>query len=58
MDFFRKQTAARIAQQQLDEAERLALEHKAAAEHHEALAAMYAARIARLTQGRDPRTEA
>jgi hypothetical protein len=39
---------AKVRQQQLYEAERLQLEHAAAAEHHQALADMYAARIKRL----------
>lgn len=39
----------KIASQQLYEAKRLLLDHRAAAEHHDALARMYEARIARLT---------
>jgi hypothetical protein len=38
----------KIADQQLYEARRLWLEHEAAAEHHAALAAMYAKRVLRL----------
>lgn len=39
---------AKIVAQQRYEAERLRLEHEAAAEHHAALAVMYAGRISRL----------
>ena len=39
---------AKIVVQQRYEAERLRLEHEAAAEHHAALAVMYAGRINRL----------
>lgn len=38
----------KIIDEQLYEARRLALEHEAAAEHHDALAMMYRARIDRL----------
>lgn len=39
----------KIASQQLYEAKRMLLDHRAAAEHHDALARMYEARIARLS---------
>lgn len=45
---FRRLTARDIIAQQHDEAEVLALEHEAAAEHHAALAQMYRERIERL----------
>ena len=45
---FTTPTAREIAQGQLEDAERLALEHRAAAEHHHALAAMYQQRAVRL----------
>ncbi|QRF60977.1 hypothetical protein [Variovorax paradoxus] len=43
-------TAERIARQQLQQAQQARLEHQAAAEHHKALADMYAAREQRLSQ--------
>ncbi len=39
-----------VAQEQREEAARMALEHEAAGEHHLALAAMYRSRMARLSQ--------
>lgn len=45
---FRRTTARDIIAQQHDEAEVLALEHEAAAEHHAALAQMYRERMERL----------
>lgn len=45
---FHRITAAQIREQQLAEADALALEHEAAAEHHDALATMYRARAERL----------
>ena len=48
INIFRTPNAAMIAQRQLEEAERLALEHEAAAEHHDALATMYRGRADRL----------
>ena len=50
---FRIHAAQKIAQRQLEEAERLLLEHEAAAEHHDALATMYRGRIDRLRAGID-----
>ena len=47
---FRKITAEDVHAHQLADAQRMALEHKAAAEHHKALAAMYAARAKRLRE--------
>lgn len=47
---FPKLTAERIALQQLQEAQQARLQHQAAAEHHKALADMYAARERRLSQ--------
>lgn len=46
--FFRPTSPQKIVAQQRYEAERLRLEHAAAAEHHQALAEMYAKRIGRL----------
>lgn len=46
--WFRRRTAADIVVEQVFEAERLAVEHEAAAEHHDALAKMYRARLKRL----------
>lgn len=48
MNIFRLPSPQAIASQQRIEAERLKLEHAAAAEHHGALARMYEERIARL----------
>lgn len=48
IEIFRPRSLARIIAQQLDDAERHAIEHEAAAEHHGALAAMYRVRVARL----------
>lgn len=45
---FKPTNPQKIVSQQRYEAERLRLEHEAAAEHHAALAQMYAARIDRL----------
>lgn len=45
---FRIPTARKIAMRQLEDAERAALEHEAAAEHHDALATMYSGRAERL----------
>lgn len=50
-DLFRRVTAADIRREQLAEAEALALEHEAAAEHHDALATMYRHRAERLMAG-------
>jgi len=49
-DFLKQITAAHVAKTQLQDAQRLALEHAAAAEHHLALARMYEARVARLNR--------
>jgi len=46
--FFAPTNPEKVREQQLYEAKRLQLEHAAAAEHHKALADMYAARIERL----------
>jgi hypothetical protein len=48
MNFFRQTTALDIVRQQRIDAERLRLEHLAAAEHHKAFADMYSARCNRL----------
>jgi hypothetical protein len=48
LTIFAPTNPAKIVAQQRYEAERLRLEHEAAAEHHAALAVMYAARISRL----------
>ena len=40
--------ASKVLQNQLFDARRLQLEHEAAAEHHQALAAMYRSRVERL----------
>lgn len=45
---FQKESAADVVRRQLFEAERLAVEHRASAEHHAALAAMYEQRVERL----------
>ena len=45
---FKLPTADNVRQQQLQDAERFHLEHKAAAEFHASMASMYAARIERL----------
>ena len=45
---FAREGATHVIDTQLFEAERLHLEHAASAEHHKALADMYAARVARL----------
>lgn len=45
---FQRQDADHIRLEQLFEAERQAVQHEAAAEHHAALAVMYAARVVRL----------
>lgn len=47
---FKPKTTATIMQEQLDEAERLRVEHIAAAEHHQALADMYVRRAVRLRE--------
>ena len=47
---FKPVGATKVRDQQLFEAQRLALEHEAAAEHHDALATMYRARVERLKQ--------
>lgn len=54
---FGKETADKVAARQLQEAERLALEHAAAAEHHGALARMYQERIRRLSAAVERKTE-
>lgn len=46
--FFKPIRPEKVRADQLYEAQRLVLEHAAAAEHHKALADMYAARIKRL----------
>ena len=46
--FFTPVSAAEVVTTQLYEAERLALEHEASAEHHDALAIMYRSRVERL----------
>lgn len=51
MSMFGKVNADAVRADQLEEAERLALEHEAAAEHHAALATMYQARVRRLCRG-------
>lgn len=49
IDFLtRRPTPAGVTATQLYEAQRYRLEHLAAAEHHQALANMYAARVKRL----------
>jgi hypothetical protein len=48
LTIFTPTNPAKIVAQQRYEAERLRLEHEAAAEHHAALAVMYAGRISRL----------
>lgn len=53
MKLFRRILAADVRRDQLIEAERLAVEHRAAAEHHQALASMYAQRAERLTREQD-----
>lgn len=50
MKIFRRILAADVRRDQLIEAERLAVEHRASAEHHQALASMYAQRAERLTR--------
>lgn len=50
LNIFSPLTAERIASRQLLEAQQARLEHQAAAEHHKALADMYAARELRLSQ--------
>lgn len=45
---FRIPAARKIAMRHLEDAERHALEHEAAAEHHDALATMYRGRVERL----------
>lgn len=47
---FRMPNASDIRRQQIEEAARLALSCQAAAEHHQALATMYRARVRRLEQ--------
>lgn len=47
-EWFKKEPVDRVVQDMLYEAERLALHHHAAGEHHLALATMYKARVARL----------
>lgn len=54
-NFLKQPSADELAQEQRDEAERMALEHEAAGEHHLALAAMYRSRVARLAQQRGAR---
>lgn len=46
--WFKKEPVACVVQDMLYEAERMALQHHAAGEHHLALANMYKARVARL----------
>jgi len=46
--WFKKEPVACVVQDMLYEAERLALQHHAAGEHHLALANMYKTRVARL----------
>lgn len=46
---FTPTSPSKIVQQQLYEAQRLHLEHEAAAEHHKALSDMFKARVARLS---------
>ena len=48
LNLFRAPSAEEIHTDQLEDARRLALEHEAAAEHHDALATMYRGRIQRL----------
>ena len=50
MKFFQPVSAAKVASQLLTEAQRMAVEHEAAAEHHKALADMFKARVARLSK--------
>jgi len=47
-EWFKKEPVALVVQDMIYEAERLALQHHAAGEHHLALATMYKARVARL----------
>jgi hypothetical protein len=49
-----RETAADIMAQQLFEAQREAVAHEAAAEHHEALAMMYRGRVERLQREMTP----
>ncbi len=46
---FTRVSARELLEEQLFEAERLALEHREAAAHHAALGRMYASRVKRLT---------
>lgn len=46
--FFGKISCDQVIEDQLTEARRAALEHEAAAEHHDALATMYRDRVRRL----------
>lgn len=48
LKFFTTPTADDLRADQLADAERLAVHHQAAAEHHFALATMYQSRVARL----------
>lgn len=48
MNPFKLPTSEQIRQVQLEEAERMALEHESAAEHHDALVTMYKGRADRL----------
>ncbi len=50
MSWLRKDTADSIAKAQREDARAQHLLHAAAAEHHAALAAMYAARVERLSK--------
>lgn len=54
---FRLPTADEVRQQQLEEAERTQLQHKACAEYHSSMASMLAARIERL-RGEERRQQA
>lgn len=48
MNPFKKPTASQVREQQLADAERSAVEYRAAAEQYAAMAAMYEARVLRL----------
>ena len=54
---FKPTSPEKVVAQQLFEARRLALEHRAAAEHHAALADMYDSRVERLEPLSPPLTK-
>lgn len=53
-NLFKKMTADQVMRDQLAEAKLAAAQHEAAAEHHEALAMMYASRVERLERALAP----